>query len=253
MRVDEIKARYGIDSIELEEIRMELRRILREIHPDNNSGEYDVNYFTKVSADLSFIDNEMKNKNTSEVMVPLDKMMYTLIEATHNANFKIKQMEELQNKLEKSIDNQMIRLRSKFRTPRVGLSTITAVLSFIWLFPDKIISHPVFKKLNGSANLSDNFILTISLIWLFVCYMTGMYWIMTAMHEKKEKELLEKIKLESEQNDLFMEFLNTELNKNIFSKQDFIDYIINVSYYKHDYFRYLSYSLLLRTFNMSVY
>ncbi len=45
MGINDICERYGIESHSLEEIRTELKRMLKDNHPDNNS-DYDVDYFT---------------------------------------------------------------------------------------------------------------------------------------------------------------------------------------------------------------
>ena len=223
MNISEIKNRYGIETDDLEEIRAVLRKLLKDTHPDSNNGNFDIDYFEKLKQDLYFIEIEIKNKNTS---TSIDNVVNALIKTIHDYPSANKQ-EELQEKLEKNINNQMYIYKQKFRIRRYSLAAITAVLTFLWMLPEQVASHPILSFFIRHPT-SDGYTTVVSMltfVWLTSCAILAWYWIKTARNERLEKIVLERIKLASIQNDVFMSFIENRDGKKEFSKKEFMDFI----------------------------
>lgn len=223
MDIFEIKNRYGIDTDDLGKIRGELRKLLKENHPDNNEG-YDINYFEQIKQDLDYVEKEIR-RNTS---TSIDSFFNALMKNVQDYPVKNRQ-KEFQEELEKSINKEILSYKQNVRVPRYSLVTITAVLTFLWMFPEKVASHPIVKFFWGSVERSGQYELAICFagIWFCACMILAFYWMETARKEQLEKDFLERIKHSSVQNDIFMSFIAYRKEEKEFSKNEFIEYIRN--------------------------
>ena len=75
--LEEIKKAYDItDDESLTEIKVKLKGVLKEMHPDNNEGECDINSFVKVMEDLKYIEDEIGREQTKkELMDSIEKII----------------------------------------------------------------------------------------------------------------------------------------------------------------------------------
>lgn len=223
MNISEIKKRYGIDTDDLDEIRGKLRKLIKENHPDSNDGIYDIDYFEQLKQDLNEVEREIKSINTS---ISIDSFFNTLIKNAQNYPQRNKQ-EELQEMLEKNIDAQIMSYKQKIRAPRYSLAAITAAITFLWMIPEQVASHPIVGLFVESETWvgREQVAVFLTVIWLTSCLILACYWITTARKERLEKILLERIKLSSIQNDIFMSFIEHMGEKQEFSKNEFMEYI----------------------------
>ena len=228
-RIDKIRREYMIDSQDLDEIKAELKRRLAKEHPDNNGGVCNMETIQKINDDSEYVESLLKNKNTNAAIVPVDELLRAVIDITKNTQLSKPKEEELQDKLVASIDTQMVDFRKRFTRPRYSLVTVTAILTFLWVMPEKIASHPVVQFF-VDAWVYDDFVVLLTFLWVFACVITGIYWTMTAQAERIEKNLLERIKLENFQNVIFMRYIKKFKKGATFSKTDFMDYLVNSIY-----------------------
>lgn len=231
MRLEEIKKAYDItDDESLTEIKVKLKGVLKEMHPDNNEGECDINSFVKVMEDLKYIEDEIGREQTKkELMDSTSTLMGILRDPTIMELYSAKERrQELQVKLEKSVEQEGNRIKTRFRTKKYSLAGISGVITFLWLFPQQIMEHPLVQALFENVWQSNLVLsLTLTVIWLYVLCFTVIFWMHTARIENVEKQILENIKIESIQNKIFMNFIFETESEKIFSKQIFMNYIIN--------------------------
>lgn len=223
-RIETIRKEYKIASLDLDEIKVELKRRLAKEHPDNNGGECNIENFEKIKGDFEYVESLLKSDNTKFSMVPMDEVLRALMDLTKNTQLSQSKQDELQDKLVSSIDTQMVNFRKRFNRQRYSLATVTAILTFLWMIPQEIASHPVVQ-IFVKGNNYDTFVLFLTVLWVFACTLTGVYWLKTAREERMEKNLLERIKLENFQNEIFMVFMNRFKRGETFSKTDFMDHL----------------------------
>lgn len=222
MRIDDICERYGIESHSLEEIRTELKRMLKDNHPDNNS-DYDVDYFTKLKSDLKYVESLLNSSETT--LVPMNEVIKTLAEILQVPSKKEdNQKEKLEIELSTSVDNQISTVTKRWRIPRYSSTGILAVITFLWMFPNQVLEHPLMKMVFRYNNTED-YIMVITLIWLYMLGFTSFLWLRSVRYERIEKEIIDRVKLDSVQNSIFMKFLNNITPKTQFTKQEFMEYL----------------------------
>lgn len=68
---------------------------------------------------------------------------------------------------------------------------------------------------------------SITFIWLFVLLFTIVYWLITIRIERTGKAIVDRLKLESAQNKIFMDFVYEISPETQFSKEDFIKYLFH--------------------------
>lgn len=229
MSISEVCEKYSIKSTDLEQIRYELKQLLKEAHPDNNNGEYNLDDFEELKEALEFIDKEKRTQNEvekNEVLV----LTRALADVLQNSQVvRLHESKALEEKLELAIENQSVLIREKTRVKRISLASITAVVTFLWLLPEKIMSHPILSALISYNEEEDYrfFSAVFLFVWFLLLLFTIIYWKSVFDIEQKEKYLLERIKSKSVQNQILMRFLKEIQmdDKNTFSREDFVWYV----------------------------
>lgn len=232
MNISEIREKYGIESTELENIKYELRKLLKNAHPDNNNGECDTEHFDEIMNALDFVDREMIGGSEKNEVQVLSEALVSIIRSTNNSSeLSIqKEIERRKEKLETDIEKYSSPIIGETRVSRYSTVGITAVITFLWLLPDKVLSHPFFKWITTDDAFADvHFTLIFFIIWIYMLMFTGLCWYRTFIIEKKEKEILSRIKNKSLQNRMMMDFIeNLSFNGTLsFSREQFLEYILN--------------------------
>ncbi|MCI8379194.1 MAG: hypothetical protein HFH72_11870 [Lachnospiraceae bacterium] len=225
-RLEEIKAKYNISAGDLDEIRSALKRKLKESHPDNNK-EYNSDYFTELNNDLSYVESLIKNSENQNTLVSMNEVLQTLAEILQTPVKKDKDAKEVLNeKISANIQSRLLITRKRLRTPRIGSTTVVAIITFLWMFPSQVMEHPLIQMAFGDTIYATRkFALVITGAWLLTLLYTIMIWGMSIHIERKEKDIMERVKLESVQNEIFMNFLNSISPSKKFSKWDFMKYL----------------------------
>lgn len=222
MRLDKIRNDYDAQNDSLEEVKRKIINILKKIHPDNNDGQYDRDYIKKVYDDLAFIESEIVKTNLKkEILLQTNDLTDSFNELNY---LNLSKTDVLQDKLDKSVEEESMKIVKQFRIKRYSLASITTILTFLWMIPDKIKQHPILKYFLRGNNYFM-FISILSVIWISLLFLTILYWFFTFKIERTEKRLLENIKIESVQNDLFMDYVKYNMKKGYFSKKDFMNHI----------------------------
>lgn len=210
----EIKEEFKINSNDIQEIRENLKRILAENHPDKSGGNFpnvetEEKYY-KIQSSIEYIDKIKEDYS----LIVIDKMndlvkVITDLVPNQKNNF-------LEQNLETKINFAISNFRSKLFIPKISLTTITIIVSFFFLFPNQIKENPVLSK---RIDLESDLFLY---LWLILLIYSGFFWFMSFINEEKAKAKLEQIKIDSNQNNLFEDFI---ANKNQFTKDELTNYI----------------------------
>ncbi len=226
MRLDKIKKNYNLHQDSLLEIKRKLKQILKEAHPDNNEGHYNKNEFEKINEDLEYIESEILKENMKkEITISSGDLLNIIQEPSFVEAFvKLNESDMMRDKLDKSIEKQSLKFTHQFKIRRYSLTSITALVSFLWLIPDKVREHPVFQYL-FSLDKYNIFFGILLIFWLVLLIVTIIYWIYTLKLELVEKEILENVKNEDKQNDIFMNFVTIYNKDKAFSVQDFVRHL----------------------------
>ena len=233
--IKKIKQKYSIDSDDINVIRKELREKRVSMHPNYNfASDDEEEQYLELAGDIEKIVDEIVNSKALVCVENLPKSLDVIREnETRKELVKVNQ----QKRLDTQIDTCIASYRSKVFIPRVTLTTITAVLSFIWAFPSLLLDHPFFKPLFYTLNFSVNsYELNMnyyffSVIWIYILFFTIYIWIITAVNENRKKDLFSKMQFESNQNELLNDFFEHGdfIDEKTFLKVNLINFLMNNS------------------------
>lgn len=225
MKLDEIQKRYNISANELEEIKTELRKRLKECHPDNNV-DFDRDYFWQLKEDLDNIEKLLKEPN-SNALIPVNDVAQVISEVvriSEKRGDEQNKKEKFEKELSVSVDNQILMIKKRRRVFKYSPATILAIITFLWLFPQQVVNHPIVQHVFGKIIVNE-YIMCISVLWLLALGITSLWWLKVVKEERIEKEIANKVKLESVQNKIFMNFLKTISPEKRFTKLQFMKYL----------------------------
>lgn len=219
--LEEIIQEFDIDSSDSSEILTLLKEKRIQLHPDKTGGSFKSDdckkEYESVNQAILFLDSKLDKSNELALMT---NGVRDLLEIISKQNITAESL-TAENKLSETINNNIIQFKSKSLFPKISSSTITILVTYIFMFPNQIQNHPILSKF---INISNQVFL---LVWLMVLLTTIELWAICFIKENKNKEILAKFKTETYQNNLFMEFIEfIERNKS-FSRDDLLNYIIN--------------------------
>lgn len=226
MRLEEIRKRYNITSNDLKEIKVQLKTKIKENHPDNNN-HFDSDYFSELNNDLEYVENLISDSKNQNTLVPMSEVIHTLAEILQTPVKKDEDLKEVLNeKLSENIQNRLLISKKRLRIPRITSTTMAAVITFLWMFPNKAMEHPLIQILFGDTGYAGIiFAMVITIVWLSALICAIIIWVSSIRREKMEKEIMDRVKLESVQNKFFMRFLDYISPDKKFSKLDFMEYL----------------------------
>lgn len=226
MSLEEIQKRYNISSNDPKEIKAQLKIKIKENHPDNNNN-FDSGYFSELNNDLAYLENLIRNSENQNTLVPMSEVLQTLAEILQGSVKKDEYPKEVLNaKLSENIQSRLLITKKHVRAPRIGSTTIAAIITFLWMFPNQVMEHPLMQMLFGDMmDARKNFAMLITVVWLYALLYTATIWWSSIRRERIEKDILERLKLESVQNEIFMNFLSSISPSKQFSKLDFMEYL----------------------------
>lgn len=226
MRLDEIRKRYNINSYDLEEIKTQLKTRIKENHPDNNN-HFDSDYFSELNNDLAYVEDLIRNSGYQNSLVPMSEVLQTLAEIIQVPVKKDEDSKEVLNeKLSENIQSRLLRTKKRLKVPKIASTTIAAIITFLWMFPNKVMEHPLMQMAFGDTKyVSMQFAMFITVVWLCILLFASIIWFDIIHREGIEKGIMNRLKLESVQNEIFMKFLNSISPREQFSKLDFMKYL----------------------------
>jgi hypothetical protein len=233
-----IKKTFSIESDDLKEIRKELIKKMASVYPTTETGEfvseYEKTQYFQIYKAIEKIDAEI---DSAKALICVDDLRKSLNIIQENDSRKEIVKIEQQRKLDKQIETSIANYKAKLFFPKITLTTITTILFFILSFPSVVMDHPILKQIFYTYNfprnefeLNFNFFI-FSVIWFYILIFTLYLWIITAVNGSKKKNLYSKLQFETNQNELFNNFLESGefLDSNTFLKINFIDFLLNES------------------------
>lgn len=148
MSIDEIKRKYNIETDSLEEIKAELLKRIKQNHPDeSNYKTIDDNIeITDLIIEYDYIQSLIGTDRKQEVSIPINEVVKAFTEIMQMPTRKEKDPAEvLSEKLNTSINTQVMATKKKLSFPRYSSIGITAIITFLWLFPKQVLEHPFVK------------------------------------------------------------------------------------------------------------
>jgi hypothetical protein len=203
--LEQIKEEFNLTSTEKDEIRVELKKLRQDFHPDKNGGEFknaEVEFkFHRINEAINFIDNYSNSMIRIGELPALAKIFNDLTNIKKNDDAE----NIFEEKVERKIDANLAVAKDRIKLPRFGLAGLTFLLTGIVLFPKQLSDHPLLKHtLENEGNL---FFLT--LFWLSLVIITFFFWIITYINEEKQKNRVNNLKLEGTQNKIFELFIES--------------------------------------------
>lgn len=209
----QIKEEFNLGGIRKEELRSELRIKLANSHPDKVGAEnFNSDEFTKIQNALGFVDSY-----STDLVV--NEQVTSLIEIVKELTIKT-QINSTQYQFNDAIDDFYKERKEALLFPKISLSAITAILTFLWLFPKTVEDHPVLKKYITFENETS------TTIWIVLLFYTIIFWILISRKEQKDKSIAKKLKTEKTQNKLLTEFKES-YDTIQFAKSELIEFINN--------------------------
>ncbi|WBX75316.1 hypothetical protein PG911_11680 [Tenacibaculum ovolyticum] len=212
--IEQVKSEFGLNSNEQAEIKSELKRKLAESHPDKvGETNFDSEYFEKIKSGLDFL-----TKTTTTELVTTEQVT-DLIQIVKELTTK-NSSDTAEKQFSDSLDNYYKERKEALLIPKISLSVITGVLSFLWLFPQTVQDHPILSKYINFENSAS------TLIWFVLLLYTIIFWIMISRKERREKNLSKRLKTERIQNKILVDF-KRENNDEKFIKSDLTESILD--------------------------
>jgi len=210
---------YGIESNEEEIILKELRKKMLEIHPDKFQGEFPNDETKERFHKLQELLDSQEQANNA--LIPISAVK-DLIAYSQNINKDSKEV-RLETKLKDSINDYEPDIGRRAKLPKISLTALTTIISFLWLFPGQISEHPILSELIST----DSMFFTV--FWIVLIFYTLMFWILGMRNENREKYTLRQIKTERFQGNLFEEFIDwcKRENKESFKRSELISFTGN--------------------------
>jgi hypothetical protein len=228
--VNQIKKAFSIESDDPKEIRKELIKKMAAVYPKTgpfNSGADEKQYYL-ISVAIEKIDAEI---DVSKALICIDDLKKSLSIPSENDSKKEIIRIEQQKTFDKRIETSIINYKSRIFFPRVTLTTLTGILSFIWFFPSLVAGNPFFSFLSIDRNMDSGGYIAFSFLWMIILLITLQVWMITAVNEFKKKDFYSKLQFESNQNELFYRFFDEGelLEEGSFFKRHFTDFLMENS------------------------
>lgn len=218
--LEELRVQFKLKGSDKDEIRRELNLLRMEVHPDKNGGEFkdfdDKKLFNSLNEAIEKIDDHGKN-NTALISVrevtDLIKIVSDLVPSTQKNAIE----QSINDKIVYSLDNY----NKRAFLPKIGLTAITAIVTFIFLFPKTVSEHPILKYYLRPDDTS------FAIIWLYTLFITCFFWFFIYRREEKAKHFMNSLKTDRVQNSIFNNFTRSEvITENQFDKDQLTLFIL---------------------------
>ncbi|KLT70220.1 hypothetical protein [Flavobacterium sp. ABG] len=217
----EIKKDFQIDSDDLEIIREGVNAIRIDTHPDKTNGEFPSEIikeqYYKANNAIEYLDSIKNNQSLVivEKMTDLMKVITDLI--------PINKQNSLEQNLDSKISFAISTFQSKMFLPKISLTVITAIVTFLFLFPAQIKDNPTLSHFINPTSLY------FVSVWFCLLFYSGIFWMMAFNNEEKSKKKLMLLKVDSVQNQVFENFIARHLTDNKFIKDELTHFIYESS------------------------
>jgi hypothetical protein len=214
--INQIKKDFGLGSNNIDELIEILKEKRINLHPDKTNGNFidkaHEQDYHNVDESIQCLENISSNSSlmVNEQITSLINVVKDLIPNTKEST--------LQTNLESRINFAIENYKSRLLIPKVSLTAITAVMTFLIAFPTQVKDNIILAKYLDTQ--SSYFALT----WLTMILYTGAFWLITYSNQERGKRNLSMLKVDSTQNLIFDDFIRFE-NRTLFSKDELTNFI----------------------------
>jgi hypothetical protein len=203
--IDEIVSHFDLVEKESDEVKRELKNLIKQVHPDINEGNFrndkDKELFFEIQSALEFLDEKVTNtslatKNDITALTTVLKELASSRKGEVNAEIISKKSSDLTSKLQQSIDT----FYRRHSTPKITGLIATAIITALWAFPNIAKEHPLLSVL---YRFNKEF----TIFWLLSLFLSGILWLRIKNVERRDEEIKQNYKLESAQNYIFSLFI----------------------------------------------
>jgi hypothetical protein len=234
--LDEIIKHFNIEFTEGDDVKKELKNLIKKIHPDKNDGEFksetDKTKYNEIIEALGFLElNNVTSIATKNDVAALTKVLNEIV-LSKKADISEEKIERKVSTLSNFIQESIKNFHNHNSTPKITSIVIATLITALWAFPNVVKDHPLLGFL---YHYNKEF----TIIWLFSLIYMGILWLQIKMIEQKDEEIKCSYKLESTQNNIFSLFTtwmygvfkNFEIREDkrrfiTFTKEDLINFLI---------------------------
>jgi hypothetical protein len=226
--LEQVIREFQVTSSDQDEVRKYLIKRLAETHPDKTNGvfatEDQEQEYEKLNLAIEFMDNQ---KNGGQSLIKIDDLRDLIKLIRDEDSDRPNVLEKYERNLQKTFSLYREKTLSRYKFPKVSLTAVTAITTFLWTFPNLVSDHPILSKWVDPQNPY------LSVIWLQLLILTGGFWIFTWWKDEREKRFQDLISNEAFQNKLFIEFINDRRRE--FRVEDSKEY----SFFKEQLIKYI--------------
>ena len=234
--LNDIIQHFDFDVKDADEVKKELKNLIKEVHPDKNRGDFksetDKNSFHEIQAALEYLERLNSNvslSTQSEIKV-LAKVL-TDLALTKKEESIAESVEKKSSSLTTKLQDSISSFHKLNSSPKITGIVATSIITALWVFPSVVKDHPLLKFL---YNYNKEF----TVFWIISLVFMGILWLKIKSSEKYDEEIKRSYKLESTQNYIFTLFIKwmkaNHINYEItnqkrtitFSKDDLINFLI---------------------------
>jgi hypothetical protein len=234
--LDEIISHFELDNNDVEDLKKELKNLIKKIHPDRNKGEFkndeDKDLYMEIQDALEFLEGSGRTSlATNNDITALAKVLKDLA-TTRKDEVAAESIEKKGSSLTTKLQDSITAFHKQNTTPKITSIVATTLITGLWIFPSTVKDHPLLGAL---YQYNKEF----TIIWLFSLFAMGLLWLRIKSAERRDEQIKRSYKLESTQNFIFSLFTkwmcanhkNYSINENkrviLFSKDDLISFLIN--------------------------
>ncbi|RED26185.1 hypothetical protein BD847_0098 [Flavobacterium cutihirudinis] len=202
---EDIISHFELKTQNGKEIKKELKKLIKKVHPDINKGEFkdtkDESLYHEIQSALHFFETKKSNNSLS-----LRNENTDLMKIISDLTFEKKQEKIVENinaknlALTDKLQESIVSYHKVNSAPKITGIVITSIITSLWAFPTVIKEHPILKTL---YNYNAEF----TIVWIISLLLTAILWIKINSSEKRDEEIKRGYKLESNQNYIFSIFI----------------------------------------------
>ncbi|MES2838050.1 MAG: hypothetical protein V4667_11040 [Bacteroidota bacterium] len=200
--IDEIISHFDLDVSEADEIKRELKSLIKKVHPDKNHGSFksdkDKDFYMEIQSALEFLESGNTSLATKNDITALAKVLKDLA-ITRKEEVATESIEKKNSSLTVKLQDSITDFHRQHSTPKITSLVITTIITALWAFPTIVKDHPLLGFLyqfNGEFTI----------IWITSLFAMGMLWTRIKTAERKDEAIKKNYKLESTQNAIFTLF-----------------------------------------------
>ncbi|MEE1061521.1 MAG: J domain-containing protein [Ruminococcus sp.] len=219
--IEQICDEFQIDSsLDISTIISELTKKQKDLHPDANPNysEDDLKMFSRINDAKDFLRQVDKN-----ALVPLSEVI-SIIKSINNKELTSLEKEEKMQIGIKTKTQEIVKSIKSYYLPRkLTVAGLLALVSFVWAFPSMLTEHPIISEIIRYS--VDEFYLFLTMIWLFVLFLSVTLLFFTFRNETYIKNVLQFLENPESQYEIFSSFIKEDCSNSTFTIKDLEEYI----------------------------